>query len=149
MGLTTLRREYPDTPIAGVGGVIFSGRNVLLVRRRNEPSKDMWGLPGGVVELGERVEDAIVREVEEETGLRVKPLRLLTVLDSIRRDGEGRIRFHYILSEFLCEEVEGELKASTDASDAGWFPVYELDSLEMSRWTREFIRKVAAEEGIL
>ena len=149
MGLTTLRREYPDTPIAGVGAVIFSGRNVLLVRRRNEPSKDMWGLPGGMVELGERVEDAIVREVEEETGIRVKSLRLLTVLDSIRRDGEGRIRFHYILSEFLCEEVEGELKASTDASDAGWFPVYELDSLEMSRWTREFISKVAAEEGVL
>jgi ADP-ribose pyrophosphatase YjhB (NUDIX family) len=149
MSLTTFRREYPDTPIAGVGAVIFSGKSILLIRRRNEPSKDMWGLPGGVVELGERVEDAIVREVEEETGIRVEPLRLLTVLDSIRRDGEKRIRFHYILSEFLCEEVEGELKASTDASDAVWFPVDELDSLEMSRWTRGFIRKVAAEEGVI
>ena len=144
-----MKREYPDTPIAGVGAVIFSGKKVLLVRRSNEPSKDMWGLPGGVVELGERVEDAIVREVEEETGIRVEPLRLLTVLDSIRKDGEGRIRFHYILSEFLCEEVEGELKASTDASDAGWFPVHELDSLEMSGWTKGFIRKAAAEERVL
>jgi 8-oxo-dGTP diphosphatase len=149
MSLTTLRREYPDTPLAGVGAVIFSGKSILLVRRRNEPSKDMWGLPGGVVELGERVEDAIVREVEEETGIRVRPLMLLTVLDSIRRDGEGRIRFHYILSEFLCEEVEGKLKASTDASDAGWFPVDELDSLEMSRWTKEFIEKIAVEERVL
>ena len=144
-----MRREYPDTPIAGVGAVIFSGKEMLLVMRGDEPSRGMWGLPGGVVELGERVEEAIVREVEEETGIRVKPLRLLTVLDSIRRDGEGRIRFHYILSEFLCEAVEGELKASTDASDAVWFPVCELDSLEMSRWTREFIKKVAAEERIL
>ena len=61
MSLTTLRREYPDTPIAGVGAVIFSGKNVLLVRHRNEPSNDMWGLPGSMVELGERVEDAIAR----------------------------------------------------------------------------------------
>ena len=144
-----MRREYPTTPIAGVGAVIFSGKNILLVRRRNEPSKDMWGLPGGVVELGERVEDAIVREVEEETGIRVEPLRLLTVLNSIRRNSEGRTRFHYILSEFLCKKVEGELKASTDASDAGWFPVNELDSLKMSKWTREFIRITAAEERVL
>jgi len=144
-----LRREYPATPIAGVGAVIFSGNRILLVRRGNEPSKDLWGLPGGMVELGERVEDAIVREVEEETGIRVKPLRLLTVLDSIRRDDEGRIRFHYILFEFLCEEIDGELEASTDASDARWLPVDELESMEMSRWTRGFIMKVASEKSVL
>ena len=149
MSLITLRREYPDNPIASVGALIFSGENVLLVMRRNEPSKDLWGLPGGVVELGERVEDAIVREVEEETGILVKPLRLFTVLDNIRRDDEGRIQFHYILFEFLCALVEGELRASTDASDARWIPIADLDSYEMSRLAKELITRVADEEGIL
>jgi ADP-ribose pyrophosphatase YjhB (NUDIX family) len=144
-----LRREYPDFPIAGVGAVIFSGENILLVRRGHEPSKGRWGLPGGVVELGESVERTIVREVEEETGIRVKPLRLLTVLDSISKDDGGKIRFHYILSEFLCEDLGGELQASSDVSDAGWFQVNGLESLEMSRWTRRFIEKVARDERIL
>jgi 8-oxo-dGTP diphosphatase len=144
-----LRREYPDSPIAGVGAVIFSGENILLVRRGSEPSKGRWGLPGGVVELGESVERAIVREVEEETGILVKPLRLLTVLDSISKDEGGNIRFHYILSEFLCKDLAGKLQASSDVSDAEWFQVNGLESLEMSRWTREFIEKVAREERIL
>jgi len=149
MSLITLRREYPDNPIASVGALIFSGENVLLVMRRNEPSKDLWGLPGGVVELGERVEDAIVREVEEETGILVKPLRLFTVLDNIRRDDDGRIQFHYILFEFLCAVVEGELRASTDASDVRWIPVADLDSYEMSRLAKELITRAANEEGVL
>lgn len=132
-----------------MGALIFSGENILLVMRRNEPSKDLWGLPGGVVELGERVEDAIVREVEEETGIRVKPLRLFTVLDNIRRDDEGRIQFHYILFEFLCAVVEGKLRTSTDASDVRWISVADLDSYEMSSLAKELITRAANEEGIL
>ncbi|UCH57773.1 MAG: NUDIX hydrolase [Candidatus Bathyarchaeota archaeon] len=144
-----MRREYPDSPVASVGAVIFCGEDVLLVRRRNEPSKDLWGLPGGVVKLGERVEDAIVREVEEETNILVKPLRLLAVLDNIRRDDDGQIRFHYILTEFRCAVVEGELRASTNASDARWIAVTDLDLLKMSRMARGLIMRVAEEEGIL
>lgn len=145
----SMRREYPGSPIPGVGAIIFSEEDILLVRRGNEPSKGRWGLPGGVVELGERVEDAIVREVEEETGLCVKPRRLLNVLDSITKDEEGQIQFHYILSEFLCEKTGGKLRASSDVSDARWFHLSSLGSLKMSPWTRDFIEKVAKDENIL
>lgn len=101
------------------------------------------------MELGERVEDAIVREVEEETGILVKPLRLFTVLDNIRRDDEGLIQFHYILFEFLCAFVEWKLRASTDANDVRWIPVADLDSYKMSRLAKEIIMRAANEEGIL
>ena len=89
--------------------MVFDGNRILLVRRGNEPSYGRWGLPGGVVELGETVEEAIMREVEEETRIRASPIRLITTFDSIIRDDEDRIRFHYVLCEFLCEYIGGEL----------------------------------------
>ena len=143
-----MRREYPDSPIAGVAATVFSGENVLLVRRGNEPSYGLWGLPGGVVELGETVEEALTREVKEETGLSVRPIRLVTVLDSIVRDDEENIRFHYVLLEFLCEDLGGELEASTDVSDARWFPLGSLDSIDMNRGARKLIERIAKEENI-
>lgn len=144
-----MRREYPISPIAGVAAVVFSGEDILLVRRGNEPSKDMWGLPGGVVELGEGVEDAVVREVEEETGILIQPIKLLSVFDSIVRNDEGRVRYHYVLCEYLCEAVGGELHASSDVSDARWMPLEEISSLEMNPNTRRFIEKIAKQERII
>jgi mutator protein MutT len=141
-----LRREYPDSPVAGVAAVVFSGESVLLVRRGNEPSRGRWGLPGGVVELGEGVEEAVVREVGEETGVTVRPTRLLTVFDSIVRDGDEKIRYHYVLCEYLCEAVEGEPNAATDVSDAMWVLLEDLESLDMTRGTRRFIERVRAGE---
>jgi len=117
---------------------------VLLVRRGNEPSRGRWGLPGGVVELGERVEEAVIREIREETGVTVRPVRLLTVFDSIVRDEGDKIRFHYVLCEYLCEAVEGEPHAATDVSDAVWAPIGDLESMDMTRGTRRFIEKVWA-----
>ena len=143
-----MRREYPASPIAGVAATVFRGSEVLLVRRGNEPSKGMLGIPGGVVELGETAEDAVVREVEEEIGIRVKPLRVLDVLDSIVRDDEGRIRFHYILIEFLCEPIGGELKASSDVSDAFWAPLESLEELNVMPRTKAFIERTAREENL-
>ena len=129
--------------------MVFSGDRVLLVRRGNEPSYGRWGLPGGVVELGETVKEGVVREVEEETQIQVRPLRLITTFDSIVRDDEGRIRFHYVLCEFLCEYVGGELEASTDASDATWARIDELEGMNVPSGTRRFIERVASEEGLL
>ena len=143
-----MKREYPTSPIAGVGAVVFRGSEVLLVRRGNEPSKGKLGIPGGVVELGETAEEALVREVEEETGIRVKPLRLLDVLDSIERDDEGGIRFHYVLLEFLCEPIGGELNASSDASEALWAPLEGLEELDVMPRTRAFIERVTREENL-
>jgi mutator protein MutT len=143
-----MKREYPTSPVAGVAAVVFRGSEVLLVRRGNQPSKGKLGIPGGVVELGETAEEAVVREVEEETGIRVKPLRVLDVLDSIVRDDEGGIRFHYVLLEFLCEPLGGELRASSDASDALWAPLECLEELDVMPRTRAFIEKVAREENL-
>ncbi|MEM3070806.1 MAG: NUDIX hydrolase [Candidatus Bathyarchaeia archaeon] len=144
----SMRREYPERPIAGVAAVIFRGNEVLLTRRRNPPGEGLWGLPGGVVELGETVREAIVREVREECGIEVEPIKLLEVYDSIVRDEEGRVRFHYILSEFLCKVVGGSLKPSSDALEAGWIPLVKLEELPIGRGTLRFIMRTAAEERI-
>ena len=143
-----MRREYPASPIAGVAATVFRGSEVLLVRRGNEPSKGKLGIPGGVVELGETAEEAVVREVEEETGIRVKPLRVLNVLDSIVRDDEDGIRFHYVLIEFLCEPIGGELRASSDVSDAFWAPLERLEELNVMPKTKAFIERIARDENI-
>ena len=143
-----MKREYPASPIVGVAAVVFRGSEVLLVMRGNEPSKGKLGIPGGVVELGETAEEAVVREVEEETGIRVKPLRVLDVLDSIVRDDECGIRFHYVLLEFLCEPLGGELRASSDVSDALWAPLAGFDELDVMPRTRAFVERVAREENL-
>ena len=101
------------------------------------------------MELGETVEEAVAREVREETGLSVRPIRLVMVLDSIVRDDGGNIRFHYVLLEFFCEDLGGELEASTDVSDARWFPLGSLDSLDMNRGARRLIERIAKEENLL
>lgn len=142
------RREYPDSPIAGVAAIVFSGGKVLLTLRLNEPSRGRWALPGGIVELGETVEAALIREVEEETRLLLRPERLITVFDSIVGDEDGEIQYHYILCEYLCEHVGGELSASSDVGEAKWIPLAKLDSLKMSDGTRRFIKRVAEEEEI-
>ena len=143
-----MKREYPASPIAGVAATVFRGSEVLLVRRGNEPSMGRLGIPGGVVELGETAEEAVVREVEEETGIVVKPLRVLDVLDSIVRDNEDGIRFHYVLIEFLCEPIGGALRASSDVSDAFWAPLERLEELNVMPRTKAFIERTAREENL-
>jgi len=122
-------REYPQAPVAGVGAVVIERERVLLVRRGQEPLLGEWALPGGKVELGETLEEAIVREVREETGLAVKPIRILNAFDRIDRDTTARVRFHYVLVDFLCAVVPGakaEPQARTDVSDARWVPLQEI-----------------------
>ena len=144
MEVCKTRREYPDSPVAAVAAVVLSDECVLLTLRGNEPSRDTWGLPGGVVELGEAVQEAVVREVEEETGIRVRPERLITVFDRVVRDGDGLIRFHYVLCEYLCMAIGGVLRASSDAMDAVWVPLDRLDSFDISTGTRRFIETARA-----
>jgi len=137
-----MRREYPDSPIAGVAAVVFSDDFVLLVRRGKDPRRDSWGLPGGAVELGETAEEAVIREVLEETGLEVEPLKFITTFDSISRDEDGKVRYHYVLCEYLCRPLRGTLHASSDVRDARWVPLDELDSMDIREGTRRFIRRV-------
>lgn len=134
-------RLYPARPIVGVGAVVFDddGR-VLLVRRGREPLKGKWSIPGGAVELGETRDEALAREVREETGLTVEIGPLVAVLDRIRRDADGRVAYHYVLVDYLCRVVDGSLAADSDADDARWTPIAHLASLDLTAGTLDVIR---------
>lgn len=105
--------------MVAVGAVIVDGGRVLLVRRGTEPLKDHWSLPGGALELGESLTEGVVREVREETGLIVQPAELIELLDRIHRDGD-RIRYHYVIADYLCRVTGGALGAATDAAEVRW-----------------------------
>lgn len=119
-------REFPDSPILAVGAVVLHTDCVLLVQRARAPLAGQWALPGGIVELGETLAEAIVRELQEETGLIVRPVSVLDCLDKIERLPEGRIQYHYVLVEFLCEVLSGTLQPSSDADQAQWFELQQL-----------------------
>lgn len=122
------RREYPSAPIPGVGAVVFHEDCVLLVQRNREPRLGQWSLPGGAVELGETLEEAVIREVREETGLTVTPISHVKALERIERDRDDRVRFHYVLNDFLCRVLDpgSRLHPATDVSDARWVPLANL-----------------------
>ena len=107
--------EYPDRPIVGVGAVVWRGDRVLLIRRGKPPRAGQWSLPGGAQQLGETLREAITREVREETGLELAELRLLTTVDLIEREPDGRVRYHYTLVDFTAEAPAGEPLAGDDA----------------------------------
>jgi 8-oxo-dGTP diphosphatase len=111
-------RQYPERPIVGVGAVIVVDGRVVLIRRRFEPLKGEWSLPGGGVEIGETLEAAVVREIQEETGLDVEVGPVIEVFDRITRDPDRRVRYHYVLVDYLCFPVGGELRAGSDVDAA-------------------------------
>jgi len=122
-----MKREYPETPLVGVAGVVVHEGRVLLVRRGTEPLKGHWSLPGGLLEVGEPLTAGVVREVREETGLTVEPIELVELLDRIHRE-DSRIRYHYVIADYLCRIVSGELKASSDADAVRWVEPAEWNS---------------------
>jgi 8-oxo-dGTP diphosphatase len=134
-------REFPARPIVGVGAVVLDGDRVLLVRRANEPLKGQWSLPGGAVDVGETLRDAIRREVREETGLEVEPGAIVDVLDRIRVETDGRTRFHYVLIDFICRPAGGALCCASDADDAAWAAVTALDAYDLADSAISVIRK--------
>ncbi len=120
----------PTAPVVGVGGVVVHDGRVLLIRRGKQPLYGRWVVPGGTVELGEPLEEAVVREMREETGLEVEPLEVLTVFDRIQRDGE-RVLYHYVIVDYLCGFRSGEARAASDALEVAWaapedLPAYDL-----------------------
>lgn len=136
-----IRREYPGTPLMGVGALIVAENEILLVRRGKEPSKGEWSIPGGLVRVGETLRDAVIREAREETGFRVEPLTLVELLERIFPDNQGRIRYHYVLADYLCRVIGGELNAGSDASEAIWVNHEQLDSFPLAPVTLRVIRK--------
>jgi 8-oxo-dGTP diphosphatase len=113
------QREYPASPLVGVGAVIVQDSRVLLVRRGTEPLRGRWSIPGGLIELGEMLREAVVREAREETGLEVEPVELVELLDRIHREDE-RVRYHYVIADYLCRVTGGALNAASDADEVRW-----------------------------
>ncbi len=125
-------REYPENPLVGVGAVIIQENRVLLIQRGTAPLLGEWSLPGGVLECGETLREAVAREAQEETGLLVETGEMLGVYERIIRSDDGRVRYHYVLLDFLCRAVGGDLKAGSDAADVRWFTRDELLPLNLA-----------------
>jgi len=134
-------REYPRFPLVGVGALIAEGNRVVLVKRGKHPAKGQWSIPGGLVNVGETLREAVVREAAEETGLLVEPDELVELLERIFRDAEGRVRYHYVLADFLCSVKGGQLIAGSDASQARLVERDDLHALGIAPVTLDVILK--------
>jgi 8-oxo-dGTP diphosphatase len=132
-------RRYPQRPIVGVGALILRRDSILLVQRARPPHQGDWSLPGGVLETGERLEDAMRREVLEETGLHVEPMAVVEVFERIMRDSKGRVEYHYVLIDYLCKVAGGELRAADDAGAAAWIKRRDLEKHRITEGTVEVI----------
>jgi mutator protein MutT len=138
--MVSRKREYPETPMVGVGAIIIDGDRVALVKRGHPPLAGQWSIPGGLLEVGETLRACAEREVREETGLTVAIGDLLGVFDRVVPDAEGCIHYHYVLIDFLCRRLRGELHAADDAEDARWFHREELPNLALAQETLKVIQ---------
>jgi 8-oxo-dGTP diphosphatase len=143
IGGLLLRREYPGQPVVGVGVVIIECGRLVLVKRGAEPALDKWSFPGGAVELGETVRTAAVREAEEECGLDVELVDEvpLDAYDILEVDADGRLRYHYVLLQFLAKPKGGVLEPKSDVTDVRWVPLTEAENYDLTESVRSFIRK--------
>ena len=133
------RREYPDRPICGVGAVVIKDGKVLLVERGVDPNKGAWAIPGGLLKLGETIQQGAEREILEETGITIKAGAPVYSFDFFEEDSEGRIRFHYVIIDVMAEYVCGEAKGADDALEAKWVSPLELRSMRVSRNTLKIL----------
>ena len=137
-----MKRLYPDQPIVGVGAVIICEDKILLEKRKNEPSMGKWTIPGGLVELGESLESAVVREAREETSLEVANPRLLDVVDNVDLDECGKVKYHFVIVDYLVKaKCVGALKAASDAEDLKWVPFDEVEAYDLTRNFRAFFKR--------
>jgi 8-oxo-dGTP diphosphatase len=120
-----LKRLYPDQPIVGVGAIITREAKILLEKRKNKPGQGKWSVPGGLVELGEHIEHAVIREVKEETCLDVAEPSLVDVVDDVELDDAGRVQYHFVIIDYHVKVKSGEPKAESDAGEVRWVPFSE------------------------
>lgn len=139
-----MSREYPEHPRVGVGAVVLHAGRVLLVKRGGQPSAGKWSLPGGLVDLGETTAGAVCREVAEECGIGIRLEGVAGVVDRVVRDEAGRVRYHYVLVDYLASPESEVLTPGTDAADARWVPLEEVERLDITDGLVEMIRRAAA-----
>ncbi|MFN8006471.1 MAG: NUDIX hydrolase [Terriglobia bacterium] len=141
-----MSRVYPRAPVCAVGGIIFKGNQVLLVKRGKPPAQGKWSIPGGAVDLGETLEEAVKRELREELQIQICPIRVGKVLERIFRDSRGKISFHYVIIDYLCEIQSGTPRPASDAAEAAYFDIDSLDSLDLTQGTGEVLRELFREK---
>lgn len=135
-------RLYPERPMVGVGVLIRVGEEYLLIKRASEPDKGMWSIPGGMVEIGEKVSEAAVREAKEETGLDVELVEDLGVVDKIVRDEAGKVKYHFVIVDYLAEPASGEMHAMDDALEARWVNPRDFHRYEMSPTLIDLLKRI-------
>ena len=135
-----MKRLYPDQPIVGIGAVIIHEGKIALIKRGNEPGKGKWTIPGGHVELGETLEQAVIRETKEETGLDVENPRLIDVVSNVDLDENGKVKYHYIIIDYFVHVKNGVAQASSDAAELRWVPFDEVENYDLTRSFRLFFR---------
>ena len=136
-----MAREYPAAPVVGVGAVIVDGDRVVLIKRSHPPRQGEWSLPGGRVELGETLVEALRRELREEVGLEVEVGPIVETFDRIHRDAAGRVRYHFVIVDFLCRPASGVLCAGDDACEARWATLDEVAQAGVSSYASAVLRK--------
>ena len=139
-----MSREYPDWPRVGVGAVILDGDQVLLIQRGGVTLPGKWSIPGGLVELGETTREAVCREIGEECGLEIELVDVCGVLDRVVRDAEGRVRYHWVLVDFLAVARGGTLCAGDDAADARWVRIDEVCQYDTTDNLMDMIMRAVA-----
>jgi len=138
--VSTKKNGYPEQPVVAVGAIVFRNSRVLLVRRAQPPSQDLWAIPGGRVEIGETLQEAAEREILEETGITIQAREPVYTFDYIERDGSELPRFHYVIIDMIADYVRGEIRAGDDAADARWVSAEELAGLKVSSKTVRLLK---------
>ena len=131
---------YPNQPVVAVGAIVFRNSRVLLVRRGQPPSQDLWAIPGGRVEIGETLQEAAEREILEETGITIRALDPVYTFDYIERDGSARPRFHYVIIDLQADYVRGDTRAGDDAAEVRWVAAEDFASLKVSSKTVHLLK---------
>ena len=133
-----MKRLYPKQPRVGIGAVVVCSNKILLEKRKNEPGKGKWSIPGGIVELGEKTEQTAIREVKEETNLTVENPELLDVVDNVELDENGKVKYHFVIIDYFVRLKGGRLKASSDAAELKWVNLDNVENYVLTRTFREF-----------
>jgi len=136
------KREYPEIPLVGVGTVTIKNGKILLVRRAFDPGAGKWSIPGGLVEVGEKLSEAAMRETEEETGIQVEILELINVFDMIDLDDAKRIKYHYVLVDFLSKPIGGKERVCDEVTDIKWVTFDEAKMMDLTRTARKALEEL-------